>query len=90
MKKTLEAVLVLAALALGAYVIRTARARGELAAHPRVVNPASAPGPDVENPDASPAPAPRGVGALPMVKLSRPAKPARHSAAVPPPASPAP
>ena len=46
MKKTLEAVLVVAALALGAYVVRQALARRELAAHPPVVNPASAPGAD--------------------------------------------
>ena len=89
MKKTLEAVLVVAALALGAFVVRQALARRELAEHPPVMNPASAPGPDVENPDAEPAPLPkRGVQGLPMVKLSRPAKPSRRTAAVPPPLAP--
>jgi len=86
MKRTLEAVLVLAALALGAYVVRQALSRRELAAHPPVMNPASAPGPDVENPDALPSP--RGVTGLPKIKLSRPPKPSRRAAAVPPPAAP--
>ena len=80
--------LVVAALALGAYVVRGALARRELAAHPRVVNPASAPSADVENPDAPSSRAPSGVAGLPMIKLSRPAKPSRHAAAVPPPAVP--
>ena len=90
MKKTLEAVLVVAALALGAYVVRRALARRELAAHPFVGNPASAPGADVEDPGAAPARAPRSVAGLPMIKLSRPAKTSRRAAAVPPPVSPAP
>jgi hypothetical protein len=87
-KKSLEAVLVLAALALGAYVVRQALSRRELAAHPPVANPASAPGADVEDPGAQPVPARRGVAGLPMIKLSRPAKPIRHADAVPPPSAP--
>jgi hypothetical protein len=87
MKRALEAVLVLAALALGAYVVRQGLARRELAAHPRVMNPASGPGADSENPDAPSASLPGGVRGLPMVKLSRPAKPSRRDAVVPPPAA---
>jgi hypothetical protein len=90
MKKTLEAVLVVAALALGAFVVRKALARRESAAHPVFMNPASAPGADSEDPDAQPRPLPpRGVQGLPMVKLTHPAKPSRRTTAVPPPVSPA-
>jgi hypothetical protein len=87
MKKMLEAVLVLAALALGVYVVRAGLERRELAAHPPVVNPASAPGADVENPDAPSVREPHSISTLPAVKLSRPAKPVRRAAVVPPPVS---
>jgi hypothetical protein len=90
MKRTLEAVLVVAVLALGAYVVHTALARRELAAHPRILNPAAAPGADVEKADARAEERPHGVQGLPMVKLSRPAKTSRRAAAVPPPTSVAP
>ena len=90
MKRTLEAALVLAALALGAYVVRQSLSRRALAAHPPVFDPASAPGADVEDPDAAPSTSARGVTGLPMIKLSRPAKPSRHAASVPPPVSAAP
>jgi len=87
MKRTLEAVLVLAALALGAYVVRTALARRELAAHPPVMNPASGPGEDAAQPGVPEARARRGVQGLPMVKMSRPPKPDRRPAVVPPPSA---
>ena len=89
MKRTLEAVLVVAALALGGYVVRLALARRDLAAHPPVANPASRPGADAEDPGArvEPLPPARGVQGLPMVKLSRPAKTSRRASSVPPPVS---
>jgi hypothetical protein len=89
-KKALEAAVVAAALAIAFYVLHAWHARRELSARPRAAAPMG-PGPDLENPDA---PAPRerpkrGVVELPMVKLSRPPKPVREGAPVPPP-SPAP
>jgi hypothetical protein len=88
MKKALEAVLVVAALALGACVVRMALERRALAEHPVYMNPALAPGADAENPGAKPGPLPpRGARTLPAVKLSRPPKPARRTTAVPPPVS---
>jgi hypothetical protein len=87
MKRTLEAVLLLAALALGAYVVRQGLERRALASHPPAMNPASMPGPDAEAPGAPVRPA-GGVRGLPMVKLSRPAKPDRRAPAVPPPPAP--
>ena len=89
MKKTLEAALVLAALALGVYVARHALARREPGPPAR---PAAGPGADVESSDARPAGASggRGVESLPMLRLSRPpAKPAR-AVSVPPPTPPTP
>jgi hypothetical protein len=83
MKKALEVVVVLAVLAMGAYVARRVLAGRELAAHPPHADPASATGSDGESSSAT-----RGVAGLPMIKLSRPAKPARRAAAVPPPVSP--
>jgi len=84
-KRALEALVVLAVLAMGAYVARRVLAGRELAAHPPHANPDSAPGSDGES---SAAPQPRGVAGLPMIKLSRPAKPVRRDAAVPPPVAP--
>ena len=87
MKRALEAVLLLAALALGAYLVRQAVARREIALHPSPMNPALAPGPDVATPGAPYLEQKRGVDGLPMIKLSKPPKATRRSIAVPPPSS---
>jgi hypothetical protein len=88
MKRALEAVLVLATLALGVFVVHQALARRDLAA--RRPNPALAPAADAEDPGYSPSTPPGGVQGLPMVKLTHPAKPARRETAVPPPPAAAP
>ncbi|HEX4048606.1 MAG TPA: hypothetical protein VH309_12255 [Elusimicrobiota bacterium] len=86
MKRALEAALVLAALAMGAYVVRQGLVRRALAEHPPVLDPALAPGADVASSDPSAPPPPRGgVTGLPMVKLFRPPKRVRLEVAVPPP-----
>lgn len=90
MKKALEAALLLAVLALGAYLVRQALVRRELAARAAAPNPALAPGPDVATPGAPYVQQRRGVEGLPMVKLSKPPKATRRAAAVPPPAAVAP
>lgn len=88
MKKALETVLVLAALAIGVYVLRQWRQRTVERPRP---NPALRPGTDVEPGAPAPSgPASRGVTALPMIKLSSPPKATRRSAAVPPPVPAAP
>lgn len=86
MKKTLEAVIVVAALALGAFVFRQWRVRREPAARPS--NPGSVPGTDQEGPPAAVlgGPRPGAVTSLPMMKLSSPPRPPRRAAAVPAPA----
>jgi hypothetical protein len=89
MKKALEAALVVVTLAIGFFVLHSWLAQRRLAASPVSKVPLG-PGPDLEDPDA---PAPRGpqkrsVTELPMVKLSRPPKPAGIDSAVPPPAAP--
>lgn len=89
MKKVLEAALVVVTLGMGFYVFQAWRARREEAARPPSNLP-TGPGVDLENPD-DPAPRARprrGVVELPMVKLSRPPKPQREGAAVPPPPAP--
>ncbi len=91
MKKVLEAALLAATLGIGFFVFHSWRARRELASRPPSNLPLG-PGPDLENPDA-PAPAGRprrGVVELPMLKLTRPPKPSRAGAEVPPPAASAP
>jgi hypothetical protein len=91
MKKALEAALVLAALTLGAYVVRQAVARRDAVARPSGGNPALRPGPDVAKPGEPYVQNPSGAAqGLPMLKLSKPPKAAHRPAAVPPPASPAP
>lgn len=86
MKKALEAVVVVAVLALGAFVLRSAIARRDAAARPAGENPANRPGPDAA-PGAPYDPAPSGAAQrLPMLKLTHPPKPDRRPAAVPPPA----
>ena len=86
MKKALEAAVVLAVLALGAFVVRSAIARRDAASRP-AGDPALRAGPDTAAPgapyEAKPA---GGVDSLPMLKLTRPPKPNRRPAAVPPPA----
>ena len=88
MKRALEAVLLLAGLALGAYLVRHAVARREIALHPSSMNPALAPGPDVATPGAPYLEQKRGVEGVPMIKLSKPPKATRRPIAVPPPAAP--
>lgn len=87
MKRALEAALVVAALALGAFVVRQALARrGE--AGRAGLNPALRAGPDVETPGQPYAQSPsRAAQGLPMLKLSKPPKSSRLSVAVPPPSS---
>jgi hypothetical protein len=84
-KRALEAVLVVAVLALGGYVVHKALVRRELALHPPVANPAAGPGEDSEKPAVPETEQRRGVVVLPMVKLSKPPKTTRRAAAVPPP-----
>lgn len=87
MKKALEAAVVVAVLALGAFVVRQAIARRD-AASPRTRNPALRPGPDVDRPGDAYDPRPSGAPqVLPMLKLTRPPKPDRRPAAVPPPSA---
>jgi hypothetical protein len=84
MKRALEAALVLAALALGAFFVRQA-AVGREAGRAAGGDPALRAGPD----GAPYAEKPRtGVEILPMLKLTRPPKPSRRAAAVPPPSVP--
>ena len=89
MKKTLEAVLVVAALGLGILLLRQWRERRELAERPPVENAGGVPGTDVEKAGQVPPSrgAPGSVVRLPMVKLSSPPKTPRRSGSVPPPAS---
>ncbi|HXS99215.1 MAG TPA: hypothetical protein VN915_00905 [Elusimicrobiota bacterium] len=85
MKKALEAAVVVAVLALGAFVVRQAFARRDAAARP-MIDPALGAGPDVDRPGQPYAPEPSGAArSLPMIKLSRPPKTTRRPAAVPPP-----
>lgn len=88
MKKTLEAVLVVAALALCVFLAVHWKRSMDLASRP-AVNPASRPGTDREEPSVTPpgVPKPGGVSVLPMVKLSRPPRPPRQTSAVPAPGS---
>ncbi len=93
MKKTLEALLVVAALALGVFVVREgSRRAGELAAHPFVGNPASGPGADAEDPRRAASSPERGgvAGACPWsscrgpretvpARRCRPAAPSRRA-----------
>jgi hypothetical protein len=89
MKRALEAGLLLAALLLGAYVVRRSVARWELSRNPPKMNPALRTGPDVANPgDPYVQRPPRSVDGLPMVKLSKPPKATHRPAAVPPPSAP--
>ena len=90
MKKTLEVVVVVAALVLGAFILRQWRARLELSEHPPASSPAARPGTDAEGPLTGATGARRagGVAALPMIKLSSPPRSSRRAAAVPAPAKP--
>jgi hypothetical protein len=88
MKKALEAAVLVAALLLGAFVVRRSVARWELSRNPPQMNPALRPGPDVANPGDPYVQRPQGsVDGLPMVKLSKPPKSIHRPVAVPPPAS---
>ena len=88
MKRALEAAVVVAVLALGAFVVRQAIARRDASSGPSG-NPALQPGPDVARPGDAYAPRPSGAAQiLPMLKLTRPPKPDRRPAVVPPPAAP--
>lgn len=88
MKRALEAVLVAAALASGAFVFHQWRARRDLAAKAAVVNPGAFPGSDREGLPVAVLGGPHAgsVTSLPMLKLSSPPKPPRRGGAVPPPA----
>jgi hypothetical protein len=84
MKRALEAALVLAVLALGAFFLRQAAVRrgaGEAAGGNPALRAGSDGAPYAEKPKT-------GVELLPMLQLTRPAKPSRRPAAVPSPAAP--
>jgi hypothetical protein len=91
MKKALEALLVVAALGLGAFVLRQWSVRRDLAGRPPVSNAGAAPGTDVEK-IGGPAPSSRNVPGsvvrLPMVRLTTAPRSQKRTGAVPPPVSP--
>ena len=89
MKKTLEAVLIVAALAIGVFLLRLWRVQADLAAHRPVASPSARPGTDREGSPQAAGGAPHAgsVSALPMIKLTRTPKPLHRASAVPAPAS---
>ncbi|MFI5344891.1 MAG: hypothetical protein ACHQ51_00810 [Elusimicrobiota bacterium] len=90
MKKVLEVVVVVAAFALGIFVLRQWRARADADGQPSSFGPASRPGTDAEGPQPAAARPPHAgaVQGLPMIKLASPPKAPRRSGAVPAPAKP--
>jgi hypothetical protein len=89
MKRTLEAILVAAAVALSVFVARQWRLRREAAALAGAADPSLRPGTDAETPGAA---APRGVPGsvvgVPMVRLKTPPRKVRAETKVPPPPEP--
>lgn len=88
MKRALEAVVVVAAVALAVFVAREWRFRRESAARTQVADPSLRPGTDAEPGAAAPKPGhPSGVVGLPMVKLRTPPRAAPRKVRIPLPPS---